>query len=68
MADLISDLKLLRDLGLHGLHPFLIVSLTEMVDYNEHFFRYIDFLPSKQGPTYINDLKMHNNMAIPFFT
>ena len=39
MADLISDLKLLRDLGLHCLHPFLRVSLTEMVDYNEHFFQ-----------------------------
>ena len=38
MADLVSDLKLLRDLGLHCLHPFLRVSLTEMVDYNEHFF------------------------------
>ena len=38
MADLVSDLKLLCDLGLHCLHPFLRVSLTEMVDYNEHFF------------------------------
>ena len=38
MADLISDLKLLCDLGLHCLHPFLRVSLTETVDYNEHFF------------------------------
>ena len=38
MADLISDLKLLRDLGLCCLHPFLRVSLTEIFDYNEHFF------------------------------
>ena len=53
VADLVGDLKLLRDLGLHCLHPFLKVSLTEIVDYNEHFFfRYTDFLPSKQGPTY----------------
>ena len=38
MADLVSDLKLLRDLGLHCLHPFLRISLTEMVDNNELFF------------------------------
>ena len=35
MADLISDLKLLRDLGLHCLHAFLRGTLTEMVDNNE---------------------------------
>ena len=51
-----ADLKLLRDLGLHYLYPFLRVSLTEMVDYNEHlFFRYTDFLPSKRGPTSITE-------------
>ena len=44
MADLVSDLKLLRDLGLHCLHPFLRVPLTEMVDYNEHFFQVHRFL------------------------
>ena len=38
MADLISDLKLRPDLGLHCLHPFFRVSLTDMVYYNEHFF------------------------------
>ena len=47
-----ADLKLLRDLGLHCLHPFLRVSLTEVVDYNEHFFSGTQIFTSKQGPTY----------------
>ena len=48
----LADLKLLRDLGLHCLDPFLRVSLTEVADYNEHFFSGSQIFTSKQGPTY----------------